>query len=495
MGALFIGSIAFGRQSTGWVALVAAAAVMTFHDPRVVHAVAFQLSFAAVLGLVVLAMPLRERLERLFSRWPSVRDFPLSRPAFDLLAMSVASIAFTLPITAINFHQVSLVAPLANLFAAPAFVAVAGTSAVLAVAGMVSPEAADWLAWFAWPPAAYMTGVIELFAGLPLAEVSVKGFSTIHALGYYAVLAAAATYVRRIEPVIPEAPAAPIRVPVRGLSAAAIAMVIGLSGILAWLAVSVPAENRLSVTVLDVGQGEALLIETPGDRRVLVDGGPSGAVLKAALGRHLPFYDRRLDLVLLTHPQADHAGGLPAVLEQYDVATVLSGSGRSSSGVGRSWDRMLAATGIPVEIAKRGQVIQLGGGAELTVLNPESNTANPSANDSSVVVRLSYGSFSMLLTGDIGEDGEGALMRTGTRLEATVLKVAHHGSRTSTSSEFLHRVNPSIALISAGKDNAFGHPTPEVLERLSGRQVLRTDERGDITVTTDGEHVWVDSQR
>jgi competence protein ComEC len=493
MGAVFILSIAFGRQNSGWVALLLAATIMTALDPQIVHDISFQLSFAAVLGLVLLANPLRERMDAALDNAPSIRDFPITRPASELLAMSIASILFTLPITAVNFHQVSIVAPVTNLLVVPAFGAVAATSALVAVAGLASPDLADLLAWLAYPPAAYMVSTIEAFANLPAASVAVTGVSTPFAIVYYAALSAAVLWTRRPVFRIPEPPTAPQTVR-GGLSVAGLALVLGLTSVLIWLVASSSNSDRLSVTVLDVGQGDAILVETPSGNRVLVDGGPGEALLKSALGRHLPFHDRRIDLVALSHPQSDHVGGLPAVLEDYEVGTVLRTSQAPESGVGRAWQTLLASTNSEVLEATRGRSVDLGDGVRLTVIHPSSFTTG-TLNDSSLVLRLTYGDFSMLLTGDLGADGEASLRRSGTDLESTVLKVGHHGSRSSTSAEFLAAVDSSVAVISVGGDNRFGHPAPETVERLSEIPSYRTDEDGDITISTDGTSVWVDTQR
>jgi competence protein ComEC len=496
MGALLVLSIAFGRQNSAWVALLLAAALMTALTPQIVHEVSFQLSFAAVLGLVVLTAPLNERLGAALDHFPRIRDFPLTRPAVELLVLSLASIAFTLPITAVNFERISLVAPITNLFVVPAFVPVAATSAVVAIAGQFSADVGSLLAWAAWLPSTYVISVIDWFAAFPLASIRIEGFSVPHAVVYYSLLGALILWLRRPVLRLPEAPKLP-EVPRKGLSIAAITLVLGLASALTWLALTTPDQDRLSVTVLDVGQGDAILVETPSGNRVLVDGGPSESLLDSALGRHLPFYDRRIDLVAVTHPQADHVGGLPALLERYDVTTVLSTNAKPESLAGEHWNEAVNASGVSVIAAIRGQRLDLGDGVSLVVIAPAAGLKpdRVNLNDSSLVLRLEYGRFSMLLTGDLGLTGEQSIEQSGGPFHSTVLKVGHHGSRTSTSDRFLGLVDPSVAVISVGNDNRFGHPAPETLERLSDRDVFRTDVSGDITLTTDGDAVWVSTQR
>jgi competence protein ComEC len=498
MGGLYVVAIAIGRRNTALVAIAFAAAIMTAVSPHIVHDVSFQLSFAATLGLILVTPMLAGLFESLASRSVSVAELPLTRMLIDVATMTLAATAFTLPVLAISFHRVSLAAPMANLFAVPAFVAVAATSGLVAVAGLVLPGDAAYLSWLAWPPAAYMIAVVRLFADLPVASVELRGVHVEHAIAYYAALGAAIWWfsrhpIRRIESP-PIVAAARVR---RIVPAGALAGVLLLASALLWLAVSRPENGRLTVTFLDVGQGDAILIEGPEGHRILVDGGPSGEAITAALGRQLPFYDRRLDLVALTHSQQDHIGGLPSVLEEYSVGRVLSGPVESDTAAYRAWSQALSNGGIAVTSAHRGQTIDLGGGAALAVLSagPADLTGPENINDSSIVLRLTMGDLSFLLTGDITEAGETALIRTGADLDSSVLKVAHHGSRTSTSPAFVGRTTPLIDVISVGTDNAYGHPTDEVLSRLEGDLILRTDHHGDITLSTEGRHLWLQTQR
>jgi competence protein ComEC len=201
---------------------------------------------------------------------------------------------------------------------------------------------------------------------------------------------------------------------------------------------------------------------------------------------------------VLTHPQADHLAGLPAVLDRFDTGGLITTRFANSTALYEDWQRYLAASDIPSVKATRGQWIDLGNGARLTVLYPTAATRPASArelNDTSIVLRLTMGDVSFLLTGDVTEQTEAALISRGTDLRSSVLKIPHHGSKTSSSPAFLQRVQPVVDVISAGKDNPFGHPAPEVIARLDGDAVFRTDEHGDITVSTDGTRLWVETQR
>ena len=495
MGGLYVAAAGFGRQNTAAVALALAAAAMTAAGPQVAHDVGFQLSFSATLGLMTLAPQLQTQAERLVRRWPGIDGFPLTRPAVALATVTLAAVAFTLPITAVNFHTVSLVAPLANVLAVPAFLAVAVTGAITATAGALVPAAAQPLGLLAWPPAAYMAAAVGMAADIPLASVEVGGVGTGHAIAYYAALAAAvwllAGLPRAVRPVVPpQPPPSPRRalLPVPG-----VAIVLALAAMLLWLGVTAPVQGRLTVTVLDVGQGEAVLIEGPEGNRILVDAGPSEEAIAAALGRNLPFHDRRVDLAVLTHPQADHFGGLAAVLERYEVGSVLASPVEVDSAAYRSLRDSIREAAVPYRQAAPGEAVDLGGGARLYVVSAPARGADP--NDASVVLKLVMGRASFLLTGDIGETREAALVRSGADLRAVVYKVPHHGSSTSSSPAFLAAVDPLVDLISLGARNPFRHPSPDVLERLDGDAVFRTDRDGDISVSTDGRRLWIETGR
>ncbi len=468
-----------GRRPAAWTALAA-----------------IILSFAATLGLILLTPRLTGVFQNFASRAPTIAEFPLTKMVLEVATMTLAATAFTIPIIAINFHRVSLAAPFANLFAVPAFVVVAITSGLAAVAALLLPVDAAFVSWLAWPPAAYLIAVIRLFASLPIASVELRGVHLEHAIAYYAVLAAAMFWLSRspLQHVEPPAPAPNSYVP-RLLPAGGLALLLALAGGLLWLAASAPDHGRLTVTFLDVGQGEAILIESPEGQRILVDGGPSGDAITSALGDHLPFYDRRLDLIMLTHPQLDHIGGLPTVIDQYAVGRVLSSPAQFDSAAYRAWSDALRTANVPVVPALRGQTIELGTGAHLTIISANQTSDSTSLNDASLVIRLSMGGVSFLLTGDLTAGGENALVRSGIDLNTTVLKVAHHGSLTSTSLDFVARASPLVDVISVGANNSYGHPTNEVLARLSGDLVLRTDQQGDITISTDGQRLWLETQR
>jgi competence protein ComEC len=254
---------------------------------------------------------------------------------------------------------------------------------------------------------------------------------------------------------------------------------------------------RLTVAVLDVGQGDAILITTPSGHRILVDGGPSPSALLNALGRELPSGSRRIDLVVLTHPQEDHVAGLPAANERYEVRAAAHNGAERVLPSYSAWLEALKKSETPLVRLSAGQVARAGEVA-IEVLGPPEQQIEggaDEANNNSVVLRVRYRDVSFLLTGDLAFRGEEALLAGWGDLHATVLKVGHHGSDGASGADFIAAVRPVVAVISTGEDNSFGHPAPSTLLRLSGTPVYRTDRNGTVRFQTDGRRLYVTPDR
>ncbi|MDO8436177.1 MAG: ComEC/Rec2 family competence protein [bacterium] len=272
--------------------------------------------------------------------------------------------------------------------------------------------------------------------------------------------------------------------------------------ILVWSAILNLSKSRvLEVTFFDVGQGDAIFIETSKRQQILIDGGPSSVVLEK-LGKEMPFWDRTIDLVVLTHPEKDHLQGLILVLKKYKVENILwTGVIRDTSEF-QEWQKLIkekeAREGAKITIAKAGQKICLGicSGSypELDVLFPFDDLENQNfkdSNDTSIILRLSYKNSAFLFTGDASKSVEKKLLEKGIGIDSDVLKVGHHGSKTSSGENFVAEVSPEIAIISVGKDNKYGHPTQEVLDTLKnyGIKIFKTDEDGDVKIISNGTNI------
>ena len=260
--------------------------------------------------------------------------------------------------------------------------------------------------------------------------------------------------------------------------------------------VSYPS-GTLAFYALNIGQGDALFIETPEKYQAVVDGGPDMRVL-SELSRVMPFYDRTIDLMVLSHPQADHMFGLVEILKRYRVANILMTGVNYQTGLYKEFLKLAQDEDANIGIAHAGQKIVLGS-AELDVLYPLAPIAGTDAigdvNDTSLAGLLRFGATSFLFTGDAGIAEEAALVQSGGSLDIDVLKISHHGSRTSTTQLFLERTTPSIAVVSVGEKNSYGHPNPDTLARLGNIPLYRTDTQGRVAVISDGEHISVKTER
>lgn len=266
--------------------------------------------------------------------------------------------------------------------------------------------------------------------------------------------------------------------------------ILFLGAFFVWYAVLAETRNGLKVAFLDVGQGDAIFVEAPNGNQILIDGGPNKAVLRE-LSKQMPFYDRTIDAVILTHPHLDHYAGLNEVMKKYKVNLEMD-PGTKSRGAGFSeFENLIKDKNIKRLYAKRGMRVNLDKDLYLDILLPVVNNENLSEHDGMLVSRLVYKNNSFLLTGDMEDNLENYLLVLGDNLKSNVLKVGHHGSKTSTSESFLGWVDPDLAVISVGKGNKYGHPHKEVTDRLVKFEIptLRTDEKGTIIVKSDGEKI------
>jgi competence protein ComEC len=410
------------------------------------------------------------------------------------LAMSSAAQLAMVPILAYEFHQVSPAGFLANVPVVPAAGLLVVTGLTASGLGLLSGTAATWLNGFNHGLLYLTMRTTCFFSELPGGFISTPGFSwwpLVLACGLLALLAVGLQgklQFRRERWIV------------YGL--------LLLTGVVVWQAAR-SLNATLRVTFLDVGSGDAILIQSPAGRTMLIDGGPYQA--------GPPEYDagervvvpvlmslgvKRLDVVVATHCQSDHIGGLPAVLREVPVGHLLVSDTDEDTDAAERLRCVAQERQVKIVSARRGQKINLGRGVHAYVLWPTERPLTGTGEDSnnnSVVLKLVYGRVSFLFTGDLEAAAERELLKRTGHLASTVLKVAHHGSKGSTTPEFLREVRPAVAVISVGtqpergvpppdRTNVHGHPTPTVRQRLTdaGTHLYRTDLDGAVTVCTNG---------
>jgi competence protein ComEC len=273
-----------------------------------------------------------------------------------------------------------------------------------------------------------------------------------------------------------------------------------VAALVCYTAAAMP-DDKVRISFLDVGQGDAILIQK-GNIQILIDGGPSPQSVTLELSDRMPFWDRSIDLAVLTHAHQDHLAGLLEVLRRYDVDQVLYPPTQGTSLLYDEWLRFIGEAGTKASVACAGQFIDLGDGVSIEVLWPTADPITGSESDidnNSVVLLLKAGSVSFLLTGDSMSEAEWELVRARAGVKATVIKIAHHGSNTSSTAQFLAVVKPQAVVISVGANNTFGLPNAAVVERLEEKvgeaNVYITAREGTITFITDGVRLWVEEER
>lgn len=275
--------------------------------------------------------------------------------------------------------------------------------------------------------------------------------------------------------------------------------ILVVSIFLVWSAYfSLRPTDKLKVSFFDVGQGDSSMIETPAHAKIVIDGGPDNSVL-AKIGRSLSFYDRIIEMLIITHPDSDHLAGAIEIAKNYDIGLILVNGRDCATKICEEFDKVIREKNIKVVIANAGQEINFGNNVKMDILEPDNSTASGGKNEDnnfSVISYLTYGSDSFLFTGDAEIKEELALINLWPGLKAEVLKVAHHGSKNSMNEIFLQKIEPKYSIISVGAKNRYGHPHIETIEALKkiGSDILRTDLKGDIVMETTGAGIVINTK-
>jgi competence protein ComEC len=479
----------------------AAAATLLFVDPLQIFDLSFQLTFAATFGLIVIAPVIFKLIQ---DRYKST----FMRGIMTIGVYTLAAQLAVLPMLIYHFQRFSLAGMGTNFLGIP----IAGILVGTGIIGIAIP-------WLAWPNAVMTQSVLKMtaFAG-SLNWVQQRGitFSLSGVIVFYLALMILPSWeeVKLIG-----------RDEWRGLISRlnqrwngvnwlrAAVWSLALVAIFWSGSLALHRDAGLNVALLDVGQGESIFIQTPSGRAILIDGGTINGTEHGKVGDSVivPYLQahgvKRLDAILLTHADSDHCNALDEVMDEVPVGMFLDGSGtREPSGEIKEAD--LAETDywalrqgaekhhVPRRLAHAGQTLQLGNGVVLQILAPM-RPALAGDNNHSMAAKLIYGKTSILLTGDMEAEEENQLVHRGVNLQCTILKVAHHGSATSSTPAFLQAAHPAAAIISCGRYNPFGHPATSTLERLKKMHIpwFRTDLLGTIQIHSDGEKCWIKTYR
>ncbi len=530
MGGLYAGATVLGRQSTALVSLAAACWAMTLWNPLMLWDVGFQLSSAATVGLILLGPAMTDGFNAFFRKTAGALrrrnaapggpwgEFLMPRSISDLvrdgLLMTVAASATTYPLIVYYFGRLSLVSLLTNLLIAPVQPWILIFGGLGLIAGLSGLELiAQFLLYIPYASLWWTTMIVNWNATFEGGSIEAAWFGGgAMALTYVAILG---LYWRRsitdalkglwrgfvtLADSRDEEDLAGLQ-GTRRLQAVpkwTYGILAAAAGLLWWFALTQP-DGHLHLHFLDVGQGDGIFIQTPSGRQALIDGGDDSQQMFAELGAVMPFWDRHIDYAIVTHPDWDHIGGQVELPARFGVGQAFISGNSLGSEDSQLWVTALDVENVPVSGIQQGAWVDLGDGVALWALWPPreeelSGVDADDKNERSLVLKLVYGEFTALLTGDIGHRSEEALLEAGQPLAAHVLKVGHHGSEQSSSPAFVASVAPSVAVIQVGEGNRYGHPDPEVLAILDGRLVLRNDREGRVSIRSDGQSMWISTE-
>jgi competence protein ComEC len=470
MGAAGLVAALAGRATQRWYALGLAAAVTLALNPYAAGEPGWQLSFAAVVGLLALAPGLSERLRR--RRWPVA--------VAEAAAMTVAATVATAPLLALHFERVSLVSLPANLLAAPAVAPIMWLGMLAAAAAQVAPVLALPFTLVGGALVAFLAWLAHVSAGLPLAAFDVGVWPV---AGAYAVVAGAYLQRRRWLPAVRRPWARrDLRVPPVAVAAgtAAVAVLVALA-VLTGGGAAPPRPGETVVSFLDVGQGDATLVQRDGASMLVDTGPPGGPILERLQAAGI----RRLDVLLLTHAQADHEGAALEVIERFRPRVILNG--------GAGWPTRVQRALRRATTPMAGQTLTLGQLRVRILWPPRALMEAPpegDANDRAVVAHVRSGEFDLLLPADAESHVTAPLELP----PVEALKVAHHGSADEGLPALLERLRPQVAAIEVGRGNTYGHPTPSTLAALRPvPRVFRTDRDGTVRLRVLGGRMTTES--
>jgi competence protein ComEC len=464
--------------------------VLSLFNPFILWDVGFQLSLFATLGLSLFTTPLQRRfngmLTRLFPQRMAVTigDF-LSEP----LIVSLAAQITTLPLILLYFGRLSLVSFVVNLLIIPVQGALMITGLLATLIAYVTPAIAQLLFWFDMLFLSWSVNVVRLFARLPYAAVDVRVDSRLIVLFYVALITGGLMQVT--QPSWAYRFARLLRRRVVTFATASSAVCLAL--LFAALVLSRP-DGNLHVWMLDMEENNAALIQTPGGAQILVDGGRFPSRLLTALGDYLPFNDREIELLVVTHPDVADIAALPAALDRYEVGIVLTNGQTIDAPEYQALMKGLEES--PIVNVRAGYRVALTDGTRIEILSPqEEPPPGDNANENTLTMRLSYNEVAFLFMSDLNQRGQLQILESGMRPRSTILQIPDHGSFGALDRTFLAAASPSAVTLQSNPASRFGDVNPATLQLLGDLPIFRTDQSGTLHFWTDGQELWVRPSR
>lgn len=482
MGSISLAARLFGRRNDGMNALMLSAAIMSIFNPNIPWDVGFQLSFFATLGLILYAEPFQEWAVNIITHFTEPGTArKIAAPISEYFLLTLAAQLTTLPIMAYTFKRISLISLIANPFVLPVQPAVMIVGGVAVILSLIWLPLGAVAAFAAWPFIAYTIRLVEFFALMPNGVIILGNFSLWLVVLFYIALFAWTFGRQRLREFLSNEQANLPTVP-----AFTVATVLTVLVMVTWRAAFTTPDGNLNITFLNVGTADAILIQTPTGRNILINGGPSASMLSDGLGRRLPPLDRRLDWLVIASTQENQLSGLPRVVERIPPSNVLWAGNMEASFSARTLDGWFVDKNIPVTRAEAGSELDLGEGAVLHVLNVNSRGA---------VLLLEWNNFRALLPVGMNFSALDEL-NYGKDIEAlSLLLLGDSGYAPINPPEWIANLKPQLIILSVAAGDKDGLPNTETLEAIKNYDVLRTDFNGWIKVSTDGEKMWSEVQR
>ncbi|HNC09520.1 MAG TPA: ComEC/Rec2 family competence protein, partial [Anaerolineales bacterium] len=481
MGSLSLFAKQVGRRNAGMNTLAFVALVMALINPLVLWDVGFQLSFFATLGLILYAEPFSTYTAGLIAKLSKHDTSAFVNILNENVILTLAAQVMTIPLMAYYFQRISLISFIANPFILPVQPAVMIVGGLAVFISLAFFPLGQLIAWVAWAFAGYTIRVVEFFDRVPNGVLILGDVPLWTIYMTYATLLLVTLNWSAIQDWFKSAASA-ARTAVLTLLLA----VVFICTMIFWNAASKSGDGQFHVTFLDAGSADAVLIQTPEGRNILVNGGSSTSDLSNELGRRLPFFTRKLDWLIIASPEEEQVAALPRIVERYTPENVLWSGNVQASFSARLLDEYFAQNEIPIIRAETGQRLELGGGAFIEV-----QAAGPRGS----VLLIEYGSFRALLPIGVG-DGTFESMEFGNAIgKVDVLLLAESGYAPSNPPDIVENLNPQIVILSVAAGDPDGLPNQEVLEELGGYSLLRTDRNGWIDIITDGTKMQVHVER